>query len=54
MSLLNTFASIEEITAVMKNAKKSIFLFESRKLGKKLLYTLARKEDVTAVITSKK
>ncbi len=35
---------------LMKNAKENIFLFESYKLNKKLLYTLCRKEDATAVI----
>ena len=35
---------------VMQNAKQSIFLFEKEKLGKKLLHTLCRKEEATAVI----
>ena len=35
---------------VMQNAKQSIFLFEKEKRGKKLLYTLCRKEDAAAVI----
>lgn len=37
---------------VMKNAKKSIFLFEKEKIGKKLLYTLCNKEDAFAVLTA--
>ena len=35
---------------VMQNAKQNIFLFEKEKRGKKLLYTLCRTEDVTAVL----
>ena len=38
---------------IMKNAKKKVFLFEKRKLGKKFLYTLARREDVSEIITLK-
>ncbi|MBQ8907843.1 MAG: DeoR/GlpR transcriptional regulator [Clostridia bacterium] len=37
---------------LMKNAKESIFLFEAHKLHKRLLYTLCRKEDATAIITA--
>ncbi|MBR2011220.1 MAG: DeoR/GlpR transcriptional regulator [Clostridia bacterium] len=37
---------------VMKNSKQNVFLFESHKLNKKLLYTLCRKEDATAVIVT--
>ena len=37
---------------LMKNAKQNIFLFESYKLNKKLLYTLCHKEDATAVIVT--
>lgn len=36
---------------VIKNAKKTVFLFEKSKIGKKLTYTLCRKEDVSEVIT---
>ncbi len=35
---------------LLENAKKSIFLFESSKIGQKMTYTLCRKEDVTEVI----
>ena len=35
---------------VMQNAKQNIFLFEKDKRGKKLLYTLCRTEDATAVL----
>ena len=35
---------------VLKNASKSIFLFESYKLGKRMLHTLCHKEDATAVL----
>ena len=38
---------------VMANAKENVFLFESDKLGKKLLYTLCRKEDATAILLAK-
>ncbi len=37
---------------VMQNAKQSVFLFERDKYGKKLLYTLCRAEEATAVITA--
>ena len=37
---------------ILKNAEKSIFLFESYKLGKRLLYTLAHKNEVSAVLLS--
>lgn len=36
---------------VMKNAKKSIFLFEKKKCHKKLLHTLCRAEEAYAIIT---
>lgn len=36
---------------VMQNSKQNIFLFEKEKIGKTHLYTLCRKEDVTAVLT---
>ena len=39
---------------ILKNTKKSIFLFESAKVGQKMTYTLCRKEDVTAVFISDK
>ena len=39
---------------ILRNAKKSIFLFESSKTGQKMTYTLCRKEDVTEVIISDK
>lgn len=39
---------------IMENAAQSIFLFEQDKRGKKLLYTLCRKEDATAVIMTDK
>ena len=35
---------------IMLNAKQTVFMFEKNKLGKKLTYTLCRKEDVTEVI----
>ena len=35
---------------ILKNAKKSIFLFERSKIGQKMTYTLCRREDVTEVI----
>ena len=38
--------------AVMKNAKQNVFLFEKRKLHKKLLYTLCTKEDATEIFTT--
>ena len=37
---------------VMQNAKKSVFLFERDKRGKKLLYTLCQERDATAVIVA--
>ncbi len=37
---------------ILKNAEKTIFLFESYKLGKRLLYTLAHKNEVSAVLLS--
>ncbi len=37
---------------ILKNAKKSIVLFESSKRGQKMTYTLCRKKDVTAVIVA--
>jgi DeoR/GlpR family transcriptional regulator of sugar metabolism len=37
---------------VLKNAGKSVFLFESYKLGKRLLYTLAHKNEVSVVLIS--
>ena len=37
---------------VLANAKRSIFLFESYKCGKRMLHTLAKAKDVTAVITT--
>ena len=38
---------------VLKNARQSIFLFESDKLGKRMLHTLCRKEETTAVLVSR-
>ena len=35
---------------VMKNANRSIFLFEKEKYGKKYLYTLCSAEDATAIL----
>lgn len=37
---------------ILKNTKKSIFLFESSKIGKKMTYTLCRREEVTEVIVA--
>ena len=37
---------------ILKNAKKSVFLYERSKLGKKMTYTLCRRKDVTAVIVA--
>ena len=37
---------------ILKNAEKNIFLFESYKLGKRLLYTLSHKNEVSAVLLS--
>ena len=39
---------------ILKNAKKSVFLFESSKIGQKMTYTLCRKEDVTEIIIADK
>lgn len=36
---------------MLKNSTQSVFLYEKNKIGKKMLYMLCRKEDVTAVIT---
>ena len=36
---------------MLKNAVQSIFLCEKSKIGKKMLHTLCRSEDVTAVLT---
>ena len=41
---------IEVKRAIMKNAEKSIFLFERKKLNKKGLYTLCRKEDAFDIL----
>jgi len=35
---------------MLKNSAQSIFLCEKSKIGKKMLHTLCRKEDVTAVL----
>jgi DeoR family glycerol-3-phosphate regulon repressor len=35
---------------ILKNVKESIFLFEGSKIGKKMTYTLCRREDVTRII----
>ncbi len=37
---------------ILKNAKKSIFLFEHSKIGLRMTYTLCRREDVTEVIVA--
>ena len=37
---------------VLRNAQKSIFLFESYKLGKRMLHTLCRREDTFAILTT--
>ena len=37
---------------ILKNAEKSIFLFESYKLGKKMLHTLCNREDAFAILTT--
>ena len=34
---------------VLKNSKKAVFLFERSKLGKKLTYTLSRRDEVSEV-----
>ncbi len=39
---------------MMKNAKKSVFLFEKEKIGKKYLYTLCTESEATAIILSDK
>ncbi len=36
---------------MLKNSTKNIFLCEKNKIGKKMLHTLCRKEDLSAVIT---
>ena len=36
---------------MLKNSKQSIFLCEKNKIGKKMLHTLCRSEDVTAILT---
>ena len=43
-------AQIEVRKYVMKNAKRSVFLFESSKLHKKSLHTLCSEADVFAVL----
>lgn len=37
---------------IMQNAKQNVFLFEKTKLHQKYLHTLAKKENVTAIITA--
>ena len=37
--------------AIMKNSKTNIFLFEKKKCHKKLLFTLCRTDEATAIIT---
>lgn len=37
---------------ILANAKETVFLFESYKRGKRMLHTLCRKDDATAVILS--
>lgn len=37
---------------ILRNAEKSVFLFESYKLGKKMLHTLCTKKDAYAVLTT--
>ena len=39
---------------ILRNTKKSIFLFERSKIGQKMTYTLCRKEDVTEIIIADK
>ena len=39
---------------ILGNTKKSIFLFESSKIGQKMTYTLCRKKDVTRIIIAGK
>lgn len=36
---------------MLKNSTQSVFLCEKRKIGKKMLHTLCRSEDITAVLT---
>lgn len=36
---------------MLKNSKQSVFLCEKNKIGKKMLHTLCRSEDVTAILT---
>ncbi len=36
---------------MLKNSMQSVFLCEKNKIGKKMLHTLCRSEDITAVIT---
>lgn len=36
---------------MLKNSKQSVFLCEKNKIGKKMMHTLCRKEDLTAVLT---
>lgn len=36
---------------MLKNSKESVFLCEKNKIGKKMLHTLCRSEDITAVLT---
>ena len=36
---------------MLKNSTKNVFLCEKNKIGKKMLHTLCRKEDLTAIIT---
>ena len=35
---------------IMKNSEKAVFLFEKNKIGKKLTYTLCRKEDENVTV----
>ena len=37
---------------ILENSLQSVFLCEKNKMGKKMLYTLCKSEDVTAVITA--
>ncbi len=37
---------------ILKNSKQSVFLCEKSKIGKKMLHTLCKKEDITAVLTA--
>ena len=39
---------------ILKNARTSVFLFESYKLGKRLLYTLAHKNEVSVILITEK